>query len=82
MRLQLDARRRRHSLLVSPTKSPRRKRDRAGGDLTFQPGRSAPVQIGSATIAANRLDLTPAKLALIQPGFRNVTFVAAIARPP
>ena len=32
------------------------------------------MQIGSAITAANGLDLTPAELALIQPGFNNITF--------
>ena len=47
----------------------------SGGSLTLRPGTTgAQMQIGGATAAANRLDLTPAKLAFIQPGFTNITF--------
>ena len=47
----------------------------SGGSLTLRPGTTgAQMQIGSATTAANRLDLTPAELAFIQPGFNNITF--------
>ena len=46
-----------------------------GGNLTLRPGTTgAAMQLGSATIAANQLDLTPAKLALIQSGFASVAF--------
>ena len=47
----------------------------SGGSLTLRPGTTgAQMQIGSAATAANRLDLTPAELTFIQPGFNNITF--------
>ncbi len=46
-----------------------------GGNLTLQPGTTgASMQLGSATTAANQLDLTPTLLAFIQAGFSSVTF--------